>query len=174
MRWHFCWCLWHRLLGLQSLSQCLLLWPAQVMVGFWLQQYEWPKTVLFPCLSPPPSFFYWKENIFWMLRYFFSLKGIFIHYLRISHVLMVCFDHICPHHASFHLLPDLPSTPPNIIHPFFKICVFSLEFHTVLDLHYFRSSLFLLQFFPCYPFHLQCNSFMCHSGNIVDEGGGRF
>lgn len=97
--------------------------------GFWLQQYEWPKTILFLCLSPPPSFFYWKENIFWMLRYFFFLKGIFIHYLRISHVLIVYFDHICPHYASFQLLPDLPSTPPNIIHPFFKICIFSLEFH---------------------------------------------
>lgn len=89
--------------------------------GFWLQQYEWPKTILFPCLSPPPSFFHWKANSFWRLRqFFFFLKGIFIHYLRISRVLTLYFDQ---------LLPDLPSTIPNIIHPFFKICVYSLEFH---------------------------------------------
>lgn len=60
--------------------------------------------------------------------FFFFLKGIYIHHLRISHVLIVYFDHICPHHASSQLLPDLPSNHPNIIHPFFKICVFSLEF----------------------------------------------
>lgn len=121
--------------------------------GFWLQQYEWPKTILFPCLSPPGSFFHWKANSSWMLRYFFFfLKGIYIHHLRISHVLIVYFDHICPHHASSQLLPDLPSTHPNIIHPFFKICPFLLEFRYSIVLTLFQVLLLPPPTPPMLPF----------------------